>query len=700
MQNKRLFIAEKPSLAEAIATSLAAQSGNVVHKRNGGYYVGSNVVIPAAGHLLEQAPPDAYNVIYKKWEVSHLPIAPTAWISITQGDTEEKRKSNERRIAFIADELQKAGEVVHAGDNDREGQLIVDELLHFLDNKKPVLRLTVSDYHPDAVAYELAHLKPNTDPQYKGWSDAALARSRFDWLYGINMTRAYTLAARRVGYLSVLPVGRVQTPTLALVVQRDVTIESFKPVPFFEVVGTFEHPNGSFSARWNMPELQDGLDENGRLLRKDIAETKVQALASESSKVQTYSAQEKKTPPPLLHSLGSLVKSANAAFGYTAAEVLECAQALYEKHKLTTYPRVDSRHMTVQQFSSAPLIFETIAANDTKFLAFETLADWRISSKAVDDTKCAIHHAIIPTATKLDLSLLSEKERHIYDMVARQFVAQFLPHYRYTLTEVSVVAGDDVFTTSGQTMLDRGWKVALDDDDIEESKEASANIPVMQEGDTFMSQAFAIRSRATSPPKRFTDGTLYEAMASVHKFVSNPEIKKRLRDGDGIGTEATKSGIVEELKNRGFLGYDKAGSKSLVSTPAGRSLIRALPPLARDPGLTALCEQSLEDIAAGKLSVDSYLAKQLELVERLVRDAAGAKLNLPAAPSCTQCKTGFLYKRADADKPFWACTNFQSENKCTATYKDDGGKPGSLTAKNATAALVGSAEKLAALRRT
>lgn len=699
---RRLFIAEKPSLAEALALGLSAQSGSEVIKRNGEFTVGSDTLIPAAGHLLEAAEPHIYNAAYEKWELVHLPIVPSKWVMLPRGgkDPDEVEKAK-RKLARIEAELSRCDVVVHAGDNDVEGQLIVDELLNYFGNTKPVHRVTVNDYHPDAVAFELANLKDNANSQFQGWSKRALARSKFDWLYGMNLTRAATLSARKIGYLAVIPVGRVQTPTLAIVVQRDAIIENFKPVPFFKLTGAFQHKNGEFSARWVMPADYEGTDSEGRLIDRAIAERKAAELSAQGNAfVQTYTTTAKHTKAPLLLDQSALLKAANAAYGYGAEQVLALSQSLYEKHKLTTYPRGDSRHISEEQHGCAEDIAAALIANDEGYAKYGHDADWSRVSRAVDSSKCTVHHAIIPTSTRTDLSALSEPERNIYDLVARSFLAQFLPEYQYMETEVEVGLGGDVFAVKGKTMVAMGWKIVVsaEENEGDGSDEEKPNIPNMAVGDSFDQTIIDVQSLATKPPKRFTEASLEEAMKEVHRFVTNAAIKARLKEGKGIGTPATRAATIGDLIKRALIVPQKAGSKYVISTKNARAIITALPPLCVDPGLTALCEQGLDEVQAGNNTVDEFLAKQLQVIGKLIDGLKSTKLNLPPSPSCPQCKTGFLF-RVVKDNSFWSCTNFRSEPKCQATYKDDEGKVGQLTVKNSSAALASSGDKLAGLRR-
>ena len=498
----RLFIAEKPSLAAAIASGLP---GTPTKSRTHIKVGDNDVVTWCVGHILEQFMPEDYDPALKQWRAESLPIAPVQWkLKIKDGMQDQ--------VKAIEDLLKKADIVVNAGDPDREGQLLVDEVLLYLGNRKPVQRVLVSDYNEVPLKKALASIQSNDAAQFRGWYESALARSRFDWLFGLNLTRAYTLAARRIGYAGVLSVGRVQTPTLGLVVARDL--------------------------------------------------------------------------------------------------------------------------------------------------------------------------AIVPTSRRMDASALADNERKVYDMIVRTYLAQFFPPSQFLKTDIDIDIVGEKFTAMGKTPVSAGWReIYAQPEPEDESSDSGENekqaLPAMNQGDAAQCKQCVANNRKTTPPQRFTEKLLLAAMVDIHKYVDDPAAKARLKEGQGIGTEATRAGIIEELKKRGFIGPLKAGSKQIASTPAGRGLIAALPEHAKNPALTGICEQALDMVAAGRLSGDDFIARNMQLITKLVTDASTATLNVPVAPtfSCPKCKTGQLRKRNGKNGAFWSCSNWNAEPKCDATYDDFRGKP-------------------------
>lgn len=688
----RLFIAEKPSLAAAIAGGL----GKPVKKRTH-IEVGDDIVTWCVGHILEQCMPEDYDPELRKWRAETLPIAPQEWkLKVKDGMKDQ--------LDAIAGFLKRADSVVNAGDPDREGQLLVDEVLLYLGNRKPVQRVLVSDYNEAPLRKALTSIQSNNSQQFRGWYDSALARSRFDWLFGLNLTRAYTLAAQRIGYEGVLTVGRVQTPTLGLVVARDLAIEGFKPVPFYTLAATIKHAGGSFQANWKAKAEQAGLDAEGRLVDEKVAQALAARLTGKPAKITKYEKKPGSEHPPLPFSLSSLQMAANDRYGFTAQQVLDICQSLYETHKLTTYPRTDCNYLSEAQHADAAALMEVVTANLPELASVAAKADTARKSPAFNDKKVTAHHAIVPTSRRMDISALTDAEKKIYDMVVRAWLAQFFPPCQFMLTGIEVSVDGETFTARGKTPVSAGWRAVYalpeaEPDDKDDDAGDKQALPVMKQGDDALCEKVAVKNRKTSPPKRFTDKLLLAAMLDIHKYVDDPAAKARLKEGQGIGTEATRAGIIEELKKRSFIVPVKAGSKELVSTPAARALIAALPKHAKDPALTGICEQALDMVAAGRLSVDDFLGRNLRLITKLVTDASTATLNVPVAPkvTCPKCKTGTLKKRKGKNGAFWGCSNWNAEPPCKATFEDVRGKP-DLNPKPKTAAKT--AKKPAAGKKT
>lgn len=674
-----LLIAEKPSLAEAIAACMpgtGVKKGTYIQMDNG------TCLTWCFGHLLEQWMPHQYDERYQVWRAEDLPIIPAQWKLSPVAKTASQ-------VTAIKGLLKNATRVIHAGDPDQEGQLIVDELLAYLGNTKPVVRILVSDYNTAKVKQALASMKPNTDPQFRGWSSWALCRSRLDWLFGLNLSRVYTIAAKKAGHDLVLSVGRVQTPTLAIIVARDNAIENFKSIPFYTLAASVEARGVAFQASWKARPNQAGMDADGRLIDGQVAAALQAKLSGKPARVTEYKAEAKTRGAPMPYYIDTLQMAANDRFGFTAKKTLEIAQSLYETHKLTTYPRTDCPYLSRASHAEAPSRLAALAAVLPGMAGAVAGADQSRMSAAFNDEKVTAHHGIVPTVNErgVTAAALSEDERKIYSLIATNFVAQFYPPEQYEQTSVAIDIDGERFTASGRRITAPGWTAVLQEpaeEGAEEEESTKQALPRMAMGDTLANKGVRAVAKKTTPPARFTEKLLLAAMANVHNYVANPKAKARLKEGQGIGTPATRASIIEELKSpkRGFL---IAKGKQLVSTPAARAFIAALPTIATDAGFTGITEQTLDAVAAGQMQPAVFMQKTAELVTSLVEKAKASPLNLPAAPKipCPQCKEGELKRRKGSNGFFWGCTRYL--DGCKASFDDYRGKPkttaGSATAK-------------------
>lgn len=630
-----LYIAEKPSLGRAIADVLPKP-----HKKGDGFIEAANgdCVSWCVGHLLEQAEPDAYNPEFKAWKFEHLPIVPDKW--------QLKPKAATRsQLSVLKRLVKQANTLVNAGDPDREGQLLVDEVIAYLgvtgDKLHQTQRLLISDLNPQAVKRALTQLRSNRE--FIPLSTSALARSRADWLYGMNMTRAYTIQGKKVGYQGVLSVGRVQTPLLGLVVRRDEEIANFQSKPFYEVLAHLvTQKQETFCAKWQPSEAcQPYMDEEGRVLARGLAQNVVSRISDKPALVTQLVAKDKKQHPPLPYSLSALQIDAAKRFGMSAKDVLDTCQSLYERHKLITYPRSDSRYLPVEQHNLSPLVLKAISDGAAELLQGADAPDLRLKSKAWDDKKVDAHHAIVPTEKTANLSSLSQRERQLYLHIARQYLAQFYPAYCYSETTVQVTIEGGLFNTKARQDKSLGWKqlfarqepngskasgnTSTEESagkDDEENDEFIGQLPPLKLGQALHCTRGELLEKNTQPPKAFTDATLLSAMTGISRYVTDPEIRKILKETDGLGTEATRAGIIELLFKRGFL--QRLG-KSIVSTDVGKGLINSLPLSATTPDMTALWEASLNGICHKETSYQGFMQPLLGTLSTLIQNA-GAQL--------------------------------------------------------------------------
>lgn len=602
----RLFIAEKPSLGRAIADVLPKP-----HRKGDGYIECGNgqVVTWCIGHLLEQAQPDAYDSRYARWNLSDLPIVPEKWQL-------QPRASVTKQINVIKRLLNDASEIIHAGDPDREGQLLVDEVLNYLqlpaEKRRNVQRCLINDLNPQAVERAINRLRANSE--FIPLSSSALARSRADWLYGINMTRAWTLLGQNAGYQGVLSVGRVQTPVLGLVVRRDEEIENFVAKDFFEVKAHIVTPaDERFTATWQPSEACEPYqDEEGRLLHRSLADHVVKRITGQPAHVTSYNDKRESEPAPLPFSLSSLQIEAAKRYGLSAQNVLDICQKLYETHKLITYPRSDSRYLPEEHFAGRHAVINAIGVHSPSLLP-QPVVNTDIRNRCWDDKKVDAHHAIIPTARSSKVTLTDNEEK-IYTLVARQYLMQFCPDAVFRKCTIELDIANGKFVAKARFLAEAGWRTLLGNKERDEENDGTP-LPVVAKGDELLCEKGEVVERQTQPPRHFTDATLLSAMTGIARFVQDKDLKKILRATDGLGTEATRAGIIELLFKRGFL--VKKG-RYIHSSDAGRALIHSLPEMAARPDMTAHWESVLTQISEKQCRYQDFMQPLVGTLYQLI----------------------------------------------------------------------------------
>ena len=624
----KLYIAEKPSLGRAIASALANSMGGSEQRGDGFIQLpNGDCVSWCIGHLLEQAEPHVYNSEYKSWHMQHLPIVPDEWKL-------QPKKETKHQLSVLRKLVKAADDLVHAGDPDREGQLLVDQLIDYLKvsakKRGTIQRLLVSDLNAAAVQRALKQLQLNKN--YAPLSASALARSRADWLYGINMTRAYTIQGRKVGYDGVLSVGRVQTPVLGLVARRCEEIENFTSMPFYEVRAHVVTENDEcFTAMWRPSEACGPyMDDMQRVLLKKLAEKVVDTITDSPAEVKKYEKKKKKQAQPLPFSLSVLQIEAARQFGFSAQSVLSTCQTLYERHKLITYPRSDCRYLPQEHHKEARLILNAIKANQDNFSELVAGADTSIKSPAWNDKNVTAHHAIIPTQRKVNATSLSSTEQQIYELIARQYLAQFYPAYEYADTHVEIVIEGGLFFATAKTVLKKGWQVVFKTDraktkkaKTDKARDTEKFLPPLSVGQLLHCERGELLEKNTTPPLYFTDATLLAAMTGISRFVASANVRKILKDTDGLGTEATRAGIIELLFRRGFL---VRKGKQIHATEAGRGLIKALPEEATLPDMTAHWESILNAISRRETVYSEFMKPLQTQLHKLIGDSGSGAI--------------------------------------------------------------------------
>lgn len=621
----KLFIAEKPSLARAVVDVLPKP-----HQKGDGFIRAGNgdIVSWCIGHLLEQAPPDHYDERYKKWQISDLPIIPDNWLLLPKSNTQ-------KQFNILVKLIKQAPEIVHVGDPDREGQLLIDEVINYCqlspEIRNNVKRCLISDLNAAAVEKSLNSLKSNRD--FIPLSTSALARARADWLYGINMSRLCTIKGQRRGYKGVLSIGRVQTPVLGLVVRRDLEIENFVSKPFYEVFALIETKHQEvFKAKWQPSEAcAPYQDEEGRLLLKALAENVCERIKNQPAFIENVSNKKKELAPPLPFNLSTLQIEMAKKHGLSAQEVLDVCQSLYEKHKLITYPRSDCRFLPEEHINQIQGVVAAIANNCDSLKGAIADADLTIRSKTWNDKKVEAHHAIIPTLRKADSQRLTRNEFAVYTMIAVQYLAQFYPNYRYAELQIDVAIAGGKFIAKANQMLSEGWKSLFKssgnnsiNNSINNNQEDAEPLltKLVKKGEQAQCIDAELVSKETSPPKPFTDATLLSAMTGIARFVNDLEIKKILRETDGLGTEATRAGIIELLFKREFLTRQ---GKTIRSTEIGRQLIGMLPTVMSVPDMTAHWESQLDAISQKSFSYHQFMGELTQSIYQLIEKVSVAR---------------------------------------------------------------------------
>lgn len=596
----KLFIAEKPELGRAIAEGL---DGN--YKSGEGYIQkGDNIVTWAFGHILELAKPEEYDEKYKLWKLEDLPLPIKEFKYLP-------KKESKKQLKIICDLIHsdKITSIVNCGDADDEGQILVDEIIQYSKTSKPVFRVLINDLTPKAVKEEIAKIKPNAD--FKGMSERGFARSQADWIVGINLTRAYTIMARKNGYEGILSVGRVQTPILALIVNRDKEFENFKSINYYSLLGDFNINNNTIKARLKTEDKI--LDEN---LAKEIKESCENQNAKINLKIEN-----KKEYPPLPYNLLVLQAECAKLFGFSPDKTLEITQILREKHKAITYNRSDCQYLPETMFEQAPnilnIIKENLNSND-EIQALIASSDLTIKSKAFNDANISAHYGIIPTQNKIS-SQLTQDELVVYNLIAKRFIIQFFHPREYQTTTINLEVNQRIFTATQNKTTKSGFRSLWQNIDSEEEQENNENdindLSILKNGDIAKCSLIQIEKKQTKPRPYYTMTTLLKDLNSVAKYVSDERIKKLLIEKDkdkkgesgGIGTPATRSNHIKTLIEREYIEVSKDKKQIIKSTKKGRDLIKLSPKSLITPDMTALWFEQQKMIEISELRREQFL---------------------------------------------------------------------------------------------
>ena len=611
--SKTLVIAEKPSVAGDLAKALGK------FKKEKGYYEGDTMVIShTVGHLLEIQEPDSFKVVRGKWSLENLPVLPTHFDLIPREKAQDQLRILKKLLA-----RKDVSELVNACDAGREGELIFRYVAQHFKNQKPVKRLWLQSMTADAIRQGFATLRDDAEMIPLG--EAATCRSESDWLVGINGSRAMTAFYKELlGGFQVTPVGRVQTPTLAILVEREEKIRNFKARPYFEIHGTFAVAAGTYPGKWFDEDFKKSDDEDAKSERlwdrakADEIQTKCQG------KTGTVSEERKPTTqaPPLLYDLTTLQREANGRFGFSAKRTLQLAQSLYERHKVLTYPRTDSRYLPSDNLPIAKKVLagldEPLATHARKALA----NDWvKPTPRIFNNAKVSDHHAIIPTGASPDK--LDEYEMKLYDLVARRFIAVFYPPAKFEVTKRITTIEGEKFKTDGKILREPGWlevygKLAAGEDD-------DSLVPV-KEGEPAAAESIEVKELETKPPARYNEATLLSAMEGAGKLIEDEELREAMSQR-GLGTPATRAAIIEGLLTQEYI---RREGRELAASAKGMKLITALREIKIDalssPELTGEWEHKLKEMEAGRFKRDAFMEEIRTLVANVIakiKDASG-----------------------------------------------------------------------------
>lgn len=592
-------------------------------KGSGYIQIGADIVSWCYGHLLELAPPEHYNPAWRNWGVAvqHLPYP------IRQFELLPKRESEEQLRTLLA-LLQDADSVVHAGDPDREGQMLVDEVLELAGWQGRTERLLINATDPATVRKALSSMRPNSE--FRNLYLAARCRSQADWAVGMNMTVA---ATKLLANDELVSVGRVQTPTLAMIVKRDEQIEKFGAREFYTLEVTVRAGSETFALTY-APS-----DEDRRIWDVAEAQGAVAELKKLSFVTVTVKTRRKTESPPPLFMLRTFQGEANNRHGWTASKTLEIAQKLYEpRNAYSTYPRTDCPYLPSEQAGQALGIAQMIVSTPpfSGYAGLLSLAAPRPSN--YDSSKVTEHHALVPSGKKPDLGSLEKQEAEAWKMLAERFLMNVLPSHTIEETVVSLLSGRYELQATGTVSLNESesWRAM--------SPFKASRLPEVEDGAALEVVQVRMVKGKTSPPKRYTEKTLLDDMSGVAKYVSDPKLKSILKETSGIGTAATQAAIIETLKERGYVATQK---KDLVSTPFGRAVVNALPAKLLDPGLTALWEDALGLVAAGAMSPDAYMASVEQLVKQVVDETkiASQELSIEGSRQLAKGRRAQMYER-------------------------------------------------------
>ena len=645
---KILVIAEKPSVARDIARVLQCKQ-----KGEGFLYGEKYIVCWAIGHLVTLADPEEYDDKYKKWKKETLPILPEQMkLKVIQKTASQLRILKKLMNSTEVDSL------ICATDSGREGELIFRYIYEIVKCKKPFQRLWISSMTDIAIKEGFSKLK--NSKEYDNLYISAKCRAEADWLVGMNATRAYTLQ-----YNALLSIGRVQTPTLAIMVQRQKEINAFIPEDYYEVEVSYEN----FKGIWF-----DKKETETKIKKLEQAEEIIKKVKGKKGIISNIEEEQKKLPPPLLYDLTELQRDCNKKFGFSAQKTLSIAQSLYETKKAITYPRTDSRYLSDDMKLNINKVLKKLGEIERyneyakQILSLETLP---LGKRIIDNSKVTDHHAIIPTDAKINYENLTEEQKKVYNTVVIRFLSVFFEQYIYKITKVITIVEQEHFISKGTTILQQGWTEIYKILDLKKKENKKEELlPELKKGQEVIAKQLKCNKKKTQPPALYTDSSLLSAMENAGRFVEDETLKEQMKE-NGLGTPATRAAIIERLLT---VGYIERKGKTLVPTEKGMKLIEIVPEQLKSPQTTGKWEKGLYSISKGKMTDEKFMTSIKKYVYFLIeasenkneniifeKETKKGKKKIKKLGICPLCQKGSILENTKA----YYCSEWKNDCKFT-----------------------------------
>jgi len=671
-----LFIAEKPELGRAISAALPGKETN-----KGSFIIkDQNIITWAFGHMLEQSEPHEYDERYKDWLLNDLPFE-IPLNSIKYRPIERSKEQLKTICKLINDS--RVGTIVHCGDADDEGQILIDEILFFINNKKPVKRLLINDLTEAGVRKSLGEMRDNRE--FFGLSERGFARSQADWVVGLNLTRAYTIIGRKnggIGFKEVVSLGRVQTPILGLIVARDEEHTKFKKMPYFSISGSFKYGPATIKALLKTEE---------KITNEAVANNIKTYCEGKSGVVKSATTEHRKEYPPLPYSLLILQAECSKLFGLKPDKTLEITQSLREKHHLITYNRSDCQYLPTTVFDERlkilPAIEQNLAKSDPQTGKLLANCQNSIKGPCFNDNNITAHHGIIPTSQRADMSTLTKDELNVYTLIARRFVVQFYPPREFDNTKIIIsVAGSEFFASQNidtfSSFADFYNKIEVkeekpnDDEDVENT----FDLRKVREGDGITCSQIFITKKETKPKPLYTMATLLKDLTGVAKYCKDERIKRLLLEKDqdkkgengGIGTPATRSEHLKKLIERKFITVSDDKKQTIRATDRGKELIANISPMLATPDLTALWFEEQKAIERGEKSRYTFLQEVNAVVHGEIDSIRDNREIFSAAEhKCPKCGSRLIRRESKTKKNsfYWSCSGYK--DGCDVGFFED-----------------------------